>query len=115
MIQTITAATHKTQNELTSFLGGQFTQFCFECFCSFPTFHSPVTCYRLGARVATLGEELGEAVCAVGELLPGGEPLSRQCLGAVGAGEALPVVGGATVGHTPTGDHLQITNRNIEK
>ena len=76
---------------------------------------STVTCYRLGARVAPLGEELGKAVGAVGELLPGGEPLTRQCLGAVGAGEALPVVGGATVGHTPTGDHLQITNRNVEK
>ena len=82
-------------------------------FLFFSTFHSPVTCYRLGARVAALGEELGETVSAVWELLPGGEPLPCQRLGAVGAGEALPVVGGATVGHTPTGDHLQITNRNV--
>jgi len=67
---------------------------------------STFSCYRLGARVAPLGEELGEAVSAVGELLPGGEPLPRQCLGAIGAGEALPVVGGATVSHTSTGDHL---------
>ena len=79
--------------------------------CSFPIFHSTATdistCYRLGARVAPLGEELGEAVCAVGELLPRGEPLARQRLGAVGAGEALPVVGCVTVGHATAGDNLR--------
>ena len=65
------------------------------------------TCYRLGAGVAPLGEELGEAVRTVGELLPRGEPLARQRLGAVGAGEALPVVGRVTVGHAPAGDNLR--------
>ena len=117
MIQTITAATHKTQNELSSFLGANFLN-CVTVFFSNISQHCHCdisTCYRLGARVAPLGEELGEAVCAVGELLPRGEPLARQRLGAVGAGEALPVIGTATVGHTPAGDHLQITNRNIEK
>ena len=65
------------------------------------------TCYRHGACVAPLGEELGKAVRAVGELLPRGEPLARQRLGAVGAGEALPVVGRVTVGHAPAGDNLR--------
>ena len=67
------------------------------------------TCYRLGACVAPLGEELGEAVCAVRELLPRGEPLARQRLGAVGAGEALPVVSRVTVCHAPASDHLPFT------
>ena len=65
------------------------------------------TCYRLRACVAPLGEELGEAIRAVGEFLPRGEPLARKRLGAVGAGEALPVVGRVTVGHAPAGDNLR--------
>ena len=64
------------------------------------------TCYRLGAGGASLGEELGEALGAVWVLLPGGEPLPRQRLAAVGAGEALPVVSLVTVGDAAARDHL---------
>jgi len=46
-----------------------------------------------GARRAPLGEELAEAVGAVGFVVSAGEPLTRQGLFAVGASEALPVPG----------------------
>jgi len=67
---------------------------------------STFSCYRLGAGGASLGEELGEALGAVWVLLPGGEPLPRQRLAAVGAGEALPVVSLVTVGDAAARDHL---------
>ena len=104
MIQTITAATHKTQNELCSFQAAQL-RFCAEgkLYNSLQVYY---TCYRLGACVAPLGEELGEAVRAVGELLPRGEPLARQRLGAVGAGEALSVPGVVSISHPACCDHL---------
>ena len=66
------------------------------------------TCDRLFARCASLGEELPEAVGAVGLVFPGGEPLPGQGLLAVGAGEALAVPGVVAVGHAALGDHLEI-------
>jgi len=63
-------------------------------------------CDWLGASSTTLGEQLSEAVSAVGLVVPGGEPLSRQGLLTVGAGEALPVPGVAPVGNSSLGNHL---------
>ena len=51
MIQTITVATHKTQNELSSFLGANFLNCVSVLFSNIP---QHFTCYRLGARVAPL-------------------------------------------------------------
>jgi len=64
------------------------------------------SCDGLAAGGAPLGEQLPEAVRAVGLVIPGGEPLPCQGLLAVGAGEALPVPGVVTVGHPSLGDHL---------
>ena len=57
--------------------------------------------------MASLREELGEAVSTEGFVIPGGEPLARQDLVAVVAGEALSVVGIIAVGDAPGGDDLQ--------
>lgn len=63
-------------------------------------------CDGLGAGGASLGEELPEAVCAVGLVIPGGEALAGEGGAAVGAGEALPMPGLVLVGHTARGDDL---------
>ena len=65
-----------------------------------------LTCDRLGAGGTPLGEELSEALGAVGLVVPGCEPLTGQRLDAVGAGEALPVPGLVAVGHTALSDDL---------
>lgn len=66
---------------------------------------------RLGAGGAALGEELPEAVGAVGLVLPGGEPLPGQGLLAVCAGEALSVPRVVAVGHAALGDHLKVKQK----
>ncbi len=67
----------------------------------------PPTCDRLLAGRAPLGEELPEAVRAVGLVVPGGEPLPGQRLLAVGAGEALAVPRVVAVRHAALRDHLK--------
>jgi len=66
-----------------------------------------LACNGLGTGSAPLGEQLAEAIRAVGLIIPGCEPLSGQGLGAVGAGEALPVPRVVAVGHSALGDHLE--------
>ena len=59
----------------------------------------------LGTATALLGEEVAEALSAVGLVLAGGELLPGQDLVAVGAGEAVTVPGGRLVGDTTLVDH----------
>jgi len=63
-------------------------------------------CNRLSTGSTTLGEQLSEAVSTVRLIIPGSEPLSRQGLLTVGAGEALSVPGIASVGHSALSNHL---------
>ena len=66
------------------------------------------TCDGFAAGGAPLAEQFTEAVCTVGFVIPGGEPLSSQDLVTVVAGEALPVVGLVPVGHTSRCYNLQV-------
>lgn len=61
---------------------------------------------RLATAGASLGEQLAEAVSAVGLLVAGGEPLPGQREAAVGAGEALAVPRLVLVGHPSARDYL---------
>ena len=65
------------------------------------------TCDGFAAGGAPLAEQFTEAVCTVGLVVPGGEPLSGQGLLAVGAGEALPVPGVVPVCDPALCDHLK--------
>jgi len=67
---------------------------------------APDTCDGAGTSGTSLGEQLAEAVCAVGFVLLGGESLPRQRRVAVGTGEALAVPGLVLVRHPAGGDDL---------
>lgn len=58
------------------------------------------------AREALLGEELAKALRAVGMVIARGEPLSSKRLLAVGAREALAVIGQILVAHAARRDHF---------
>lgn len=62
------------------------------------------SCDWPGARIATLGKQLPEAVSAVGFFVSRGEPLSSQASTAIGAAEALSMPGFVSVSYTTTGD-----------
>ena len=64
------------------------------------------TCDWPRAGGAALGEQLSEAVGAVGLLIATGEPLAGQARVAVGAREALAVPRLLLVGHAAGGDDL---------
>jgi len=60
----------------------------------------------LVACEAPLGKQLAEAFSAIRLLVAGGEALAGQALGAVGAGEALPMPGLVLIGDASASDHL---------
>lgn len=64
-----------------------------------------------GARGTLLSIKVAEAVEAVGKVVSGGKPLSRQLLLAASAKEAVLVPGLVTVGHPASGDGLFRGNR----
>lgn len=66
------------------------------------------TADRGGAVSTFLCKQVAEAVEAVGEVIPRGEPLASQLLLAANADEALLVPGLVAVVHSTSGDGLKI-------
>lgn len=72
-----------------------------------------LTADRGGAGGTLLGKQVAEAVEAVGEVVPRGEPLAGQLILAPDANEALLMPGLVPVVHSSAGDGLEETTRCV--